>query len=277
MQTNRITHRSIVCVIKGDTALFLTRVRYSLGSKSSKMKLLHFFIFMACLFLLAACQTKENPPPKANPITHSVSVSPSPSPTIPPETAPAITITKELSLFDGKTLTGWKITDFGGHGEVEVHDGLLKLGMGAELTGITWTNIAYLPKQNYEIELDAMKLTGNDFFCALTFPVGNSHCSLVCGGWGGGVVGISSLDGMDASDNDTSKNLYFERNRWFHIRIAVTPQKITAWIDEQKVVDVNIEGRKISMRPGEIEMNVPLGLATWQTSAQYKNIKLKRL
>jgi hypothetical protein len=180
-----------------------------------------------------------------------------------------------LSL-EGKTLSGWKKTDFGGRGEISVTNEVIKIGMGAELSGINWTNAAVLPKINYEIELDAMKLEGSDFFCGLTIPFSNSFCTFVVGGWGGGIVGISSVNGADASENDTTRNLYFERNRWYHIRVQVTPQKIVAWIDQDKVVDLEIDGRKISMRGGDIERSVPLGIATWQTSAGIKNIRLKK-
>ncbi|MDQ6631651.1 MAG: DUF1080 domain-containing protein [Verrucomicrobiota bacterium] len=179
----------------------------------------------------------------------------------------------EKSLFNKKDLEGWAITDFGGHGGVRVENQEIKIDMGAELSGIAWTN-SNLPKINYEISLEAMKREGNDFFCALTFPVHDSFCSLIVGGWGGSVVGLSSVDRMDASENDTSKSLYFERNRWYRIRVRVTPEKIEAWIDDQKVVDLLSQGRKISMRPGEIERSQPLGIATWQTSATVRNIKL---
>ncbi|MHC4072135.1 MAG: LamG domain-containing protein [Planctomycetota bacterium] len=88
------------------------------------------------------------------------------------------------SLFDGKTLGNWKITDFGGQGNVYVKDGSIYLEMGNDMTGITWA--APLPaKTNYEITLEAMRVDGSDFFCGLTFPVGENFCSLVLGGWGG--------------------------------------------------------------------------------------------
>ncbi|MDA1277003.1 MAG: hypothetical protein O2960_23545, partial [Verrucomicrobia bacterium] len=38
-------------------------------------------------------------------------------------------------LFDGKTLDGWKATDFAGSGEVEVQKGELGLNAGVTLTG----------------------------------------------------------------------------------------------------------------------------------------------
>src|SRR5437870_13395355 len=53
------------------------------------------------------------------------------------------------SLFDGKTLDGWKSTKFGGEGEVEVKDGMIILNTGADMTGITYTG--KMPKNNYEL------------------------------------------------------------------------------------------------------------------------------
>jgi hypothetical protein len=71
-------------------------------------------------------------------------------------------------LFDGKTLEGWKVTDFGGQGAVEVEDGSIVLGMGSPLTGITYQR--EFPKCDYEIKLQARRLEGVDFFSTVTFP-----------------------------------------------------------------------------------------------------------
>jgi hypothetical protein len=179
------------------------------------------------------------------------------------------------SLFDGKTLTGWTSSDFAGRGEVKVKDGQLQLGNGY-MTGVTWTNAAELPRMNYEIQLEAMRVEGSDFFCGLTFPVGKDPCSFIVGGWGGGVVGLSSLDGQDASQNETTKYLNFENGRWFQVRVRVTPSKIEAWIDSDKMVDVSTEGKAISIRL-EVESSKPLGIASWNTAAALRNIKLRRL
>src|SRR5438552_15609836 len=62
------------------------------------------------------------------------------------------------SLFDGKTLKGWKSTDFAGRGEVTVEEGKLMLHSEVMLTGVSWTN--ELPRINYEVSLDAMKVDG---------------------------------------------------------------------------------------------------------------------
>ena len=236
-------------------------------------------VFCGCAPRQTACSVPVIPSPA--PVSHAA---PDPAeltlkaaiPVVEPAAvATPVVILGDKSLFDGQTLSGWKITDYGGRGEVEVRDGQILVGMGAELTGIHWTNAAALPRQNYEIELEAMKLQGTDFFCGLTFPVGDAHATLVCGGWGGGVLGISSIDFMDASENDTSRTMYFEPNKWHRIRLRVLPKALAVWIDDKQVVDVAIEGRRISMRPGDIEMSTPLGITTWQTASTFRNITLR--
>ena len=176
-------------------------------------------------------------------------------------------------MFDGKSLRGWKETDFAGRGQVSVEDGKLLLGMGY-MTGVTWTGD--VPRMNYEVALDAMRVEGSDFFCGLTFPVGEDPCSFIVGGWGGGVVGISSLDGQDAANNETAQYLNFERGRWYKIRLQVIPGKIQAWIDDERVVDVDTAGRKLSIRT-EVEPSLPFGFSTWSTTGALRHIRIRKL
>ena len=178
-------------------------------------------------------------------------------------------------MFDGKTLTGWKETDFAGRGPVVVKEGQIHLENGY-MTGITWTNLAALPRMNYELSLEAMRVEGSDFFCGLTFPVGEKPCSFIVGGWGGGVVGLSSLDGQDASQNETTKYMNFPNGRWFQIRVRVTSGKIEAWIDAEKMVDITTEGKEIGIRL-EVEASKPLGIASWNTAAALRHLKIRRL
>ena len=117
------------------------------------------------------------------------------------------------ALFDGKTLGGWRPSKFSGQGAVKVENGTLVLESGNDLTGITWAG-ADLPTSNYELTLQAMRAGGSDFFAGITFPVDKSFCSLILGGWGGNVVGLSSINDLDASENSTSQSMVFEKERW---------------------------------------------------------------
>jgi hypothetical protein len=193
-----------------------------------------------------------------------------------PAAQPAADKEKWESLFDGKTLEGWKSTDFGGQGEVEVKDGQIILNAGQPLTGITWQKKDKLPKENYEITLQAMKRKGDDFFCGITFPVRESHASFIVGGWGGSLVGLSSINDLDASENETTDYAKLEHNKWYKIRVRVTKDKIECWLNDKQMVDVATKDKKISTRI-EVDANKPLGIASFNVEAALKDIKLRRL
>jgi len=179
-----------------------------------------------------------------------------------------------LPIFDGKSLDGWKITKFGTEGPVQVTDGKIILGMGDGLTGITWKD--NFPRMNYEINLEAMKMSGNDFFCGITFPVDTTFCSFIVGGWGGPVVGLSTIDGSDASENSTKKLMRFEKNVWYSIQLKVTPGLIEAWVDNEKMVDFKTQGHEIYIRP-EVQLSTPFGIASWITTSALRDIRLKEI
>ena len=180
---------------------------------------------------------------------------------------------KSEPLFDGKTLSGWTKTEFGGRRDVTVVDDAIQMDAGDPLTGIT--RDAEVPTDNFELTLEARKLKGNDFFCAATFPVNDSHCTLVLGGWGGTVVGLSCLDGLDASENETTKYIKFEHDQWYKIRIRVANNKIQCWLDDEKITDVDTTGKRISLRT-EVLASRPLGFCSFQTQAQLRDVKLLR-
>ena len=186
-----------------------------------------------------------------------------------PSTQPAA-----QQLFDGKTLDKWKSTKFGGEGEVHVEDGCLVIEAGATLSGANYTGKT--PNVNYEVELDAKKIEGGDFFCGLTVPVGDNFATLIVGGWGGTLCGISCLDGNDAASNETAINMAFKKNQWYHIRFRVLQNRLMAWIDKQNIIDVDTTGRAIALR-AEVEISKPFGLATYQTAGAFKNIQIRNL
>lgn len=154
---------------------------------------------------------------------------------------------------------------------------LLSFDMGAELIGARWAG--ELPKIPYELEVEARRMNGSDFFCGLTFPVRRDDelVTFVVGGWGGSVVGISSVDGLDAAENETTTRQVFEKERWYRVKIRVEEATLSAWIDDEKVVALPLEGKTLTLRPGPIDQCAPLGLGAWQSGAQFRKMRWRTL
>ncbi len=184
---------------------------------------------------------------------------------------------KPIVLFDGKTLDGWKKTDFYGAKDVNVRveDGAIQLPLGKQMSGVTSTRTD-LPKTNYELTYEAMRVEGPDFFAAATFPVGEAFISFVNGGWGGHVTGLSSLDGADASENETTQGYTYKDKTWYRFRVRVTDQAIRCAIDGKEIVAVGIENRHISTRV-QMRASQPLGFATWNTAGAVRNVEIRAL
>jgi hypothetical protein len=177
-------------------------------------------------------------------------------------------------LFDGKTLSGWKPVDMPGQAKVYVKDGAIVMDSGDSMTAVIWTGKP--PRTNYELTLDGMRLEGGDFFATTTFPVGDSFCSLVVGGWGGSVVGLSNVDHFDASENATSTSREFKDKTWYHVRIRVTDARIDVWIDGKQLIRQNRKDHVFDLRM-ECDPCRPLGICTWNTKGAVKNIRLREV
>jgi len=180
------------------------------------------------------------------------------------------------SLMDGNTLSGWDIVRYGGEGEPYVKNGVLTLPMATSgmSTGVCWVGDS-LPVNNYELYYEAMRVEGNDIFGGLSFPYGDSFATLIFGGWAGIVSGLSCIDGRDASQNETTKHVYFRDKQWYPVQLRVTADSIRAFVDTVKVVDIATAGKKIHLRSGTVATS--LTLSTYLTTGAIKNIRIKRL
>ena len=179
------------------------------------------------------------------------------------------------SLFDGKTLGNWQPSKFGGDAGVRVDNGQIMLETGKPFTGITWVG-PELRTTNYEIALQAMRVEGRDFFAGVTFPVGDASCSLILGGWGGTVIGLSSVNSEDASQNETSQSMEFELGRWYGVRIRVTAAAIQVWLDDRQIIKQELKGNKITIRM-EMDPSLPLGIASYRTKAALRDLRMHTL
>ena len=180
-----------------------------------------------------------------------------------------------VALFDGKTLDGWKRTEFFKGGEVKVDGGAIRLVVGSGMTGVTSTR-ADLPRTDYELTFEAMRTSGVDFFAAATFPVGPSYITLVNGGWGGNVTGLSSLNGSDASENPTNTYVKYANDTWYRFRVRVTDGAIRCWVDDKPIVAADTRGIEVGTRL-ETRPSQPLGFATWESGGALRKVEVRRL
>lgn len=176
-------------------------------------------------------------------------------------------------LFDGATLGQWKEAEFPRHPAVKVENGAIVMPAGQPFTGVTWTG-EFAPRE-FELRFEAARLKGGDFFASVTFPAGGSFATLVLGGWGGDIVGISSIDGWDAADNETRRYFTFETGQWYAVRLQVTAERIRAWIDDRSVVNVEIAGRAIALRQADMKLSTPLGFCSYNTSGAVRKIEYR--
>ena len=172
-------------------------------------------------------------------------------------------------LLPDSGLDGWERTNFGGEGEVEIKDGTLMLMPGGPLTGITKLGKDF-PTENYEMQWSAQRVDGSDFFVGITFPVGKEHCSLIVGGWGGGLVGISSIDGNDASENETASFKNFKNGQWYKFKVRVDAKNITVWMDDEQILEVPRGEHTFSVR-AEVLRSRTLGYCSYQTKVAVKD------
>ncbi len=179
-------------------------------------------------------------------------------------------------LIDKDTLSRWETIRYGGEGNpyMEGYILVLPMAINGTLTGVQWIGEP-LPANNYMIAFEAKRIDGHDFFAGLTFSYNDTYATLVVGGWGGSTCGLSSIDGYDASDNETTTYITFRDDRWYPVQLRVTPDSIQASVDTVQVVDIATAGKKIHLRGGILATS--LGLSTYLTTGEIRNLRIKRL
>jgi hypothetical protein len=85
-----------------------------------------------------------------------------------------VTVIDTLTLLEENDLGKWKVAPFAFEGDLDVREGVMNTGLGSYLSGVIW-NEDPPARDNYEIELEARYLYGQDFFLGLTIPVGEKR------------------------------------------------------------------------------------------------------
>ena len=192
------------------------------------------------------------------------------------EDTPGLEPGEWTKLFDGTSLRGWKVSKgeiFEGHGRVAVKSGQVALERGKGHTGIAWGG--KLPDQ-WELDLEAMRVAGGDVFCQIVFPVGQEACEFTIGGWSNKFVAINEVDARRGDNNVTTRRMSFDTERWYPIRVRYRRGRIQAWIQREKVLDFPTAGHSLATRrllPGDAQ----LALCTVGATGAFRNIRLRPL
>lgn len=157
--------------------------------------------------------------------------------------------------------------------------GVLVLGQGELLSVVKYEGRNPLLVDDYEISWEGLRIEGSDFFAALTFPVGSAEqcATFVAGGWGGWTIGISSIDGLFANENETTRSVPFEQGQWYAFTLQVNRQAIRALIDGEENFHISLKGKSIGMHPSEITKSTPLGFASFNTKGAVRNVRIRPL
>ena len=183
---------------------------------------------------------------------------------------------KEKSLFDG-TLKDWtRVTqyDFDSAPAPSVVNGAIRLPAGNPASGIKYNG--KVPKINYELTYQARRVEGNDFFGLAVIPYKDKTFGFVLGGWGGTLCGFSCLDGFSADENSSTFTYDFKDNVWYDVKLRITEKELVVYINGEKMTSVDMDDREVSNRM-EMEPVEPFGFATWYTTAELRNIKIKEI
>ena len=77
-------------------------------------------------------------------------------------------------------------------------------------------------------------------------------------------------------NNETKILKRFDKDTWYQIKLEVSDENITAWIDDEQMVLFKYPGHELYVRP-EVELSKPFGICSWITTAELRNIRLKLL
>jgi len=137
-------------------------------------------------------------------------------------------------LLEAPLLQHWQSAGIEGEGSIAIAANEITLGPGQPMTGVkfkAWSDLK-LPLIDYAIEFEAMRVDGQDFFAGITLPIRSidTCATLVVGGWGGGLVGISSIDEQNANENSTRSEQRFLNGQWYRFRVEVREDELKGWL-----------------------------------------------
>ncbi len=180
-----------------------------------------------------------------------------------------------MSMFDGRTLGGWRVVEggpFTRHGRVSVENKQITLERGDPQTGIAWSGD--FPRVDYEVALDVMRLDGANDFATLVFPHLANSTRLLCT-WGPSTMAVE-VDGKAGEGNPTARTVAVKDSQWYRLRLRVTAPRLEVWLDDEKVVDLSTAGQSLTLHPDCLPLQ-PFGIYSWLTRSAVRNLRFRRV
>ena len=177
-----------------------------------------------------------------------------------------------VSLFDGKTLAGWKTVqsaeEDGPPGEVRASNGQITLDQAPK----TWTSLVWqgeFPTTDYELLYEFQHLGGGA--TVTDFPVGQSQFRADC---------QSEAFGVERRKDGVSSELYSAlfsyTDQWQRVQTRVSEGRIQAWLNGRKVADLPAVAALLSA--GAINLKGwPLHFGTCTAAGAVRNVYIRRI
>ncbi len=146
----------------------------------------------------------------------------------------------------------------------------------SDTSGTCVIQVPYLPPEEYDIEIDAERLKGNEAF-AVVLPIGRNQPSVIFDGRGRTVSGLNRLDGKDEGENESAfRGRVFSDSGIVKIVCQVRRSHIKVVADGKTIVDWKGDMRRLSLFPlvAELPHKGAVGLWTWGTSYRITRMEL---
>jgi len=173
-------------------------------------------------------------------------------------------------LFDGQTLTGWRVIPGVNRRHVAVGQGVIGF---YEHGCVGIVRDGAFPTDEYEVAAEIQPVRGGDQFCEMVFPVGDGYCAFVIGE---GRLGLDRVEGAAWRGNRTTVRRQFTRREWHTVRVRVEAKRIVVRVDRDQVIELPRAGVRLTLWPG-FENYRPFGIASRGTRTAIRRILVRRL
>jgi hypothetical protein len=89
------------------------------------------------------------------------------------------------------------------------------------------------------------------------------------------VNGLSSIDGLDAMENETCQLFSWENNRWYPVQLRVTTDSIRATVGREIIVNLATAGKDIHLRADYLDTGFTFW--TYLSTGEIRNIRIRKI